>query len=86
MLEIQHRRKQSRRFLEFSILREGRKGTSRTTTLDCWRADFGQLRRWADRLPGKAVLKDKGVQEGWTLFMKEILKQAVPMCPKKSQQ
>ncbi|GAB0183186.1 hypothetical protein GRJ2_000783900 [Grus japonensis] len=45
-------------------------------------ADFGMFRRVVDRVPWEAVLKGKGVQEGWTFFKKEILKvqeQAVPM-------
>ncbi|KAK4824255.1 hypothetical protein QYF61_012521 [Mycteria americana] len=53
------------------------------------RADFGLFRRLVDRVPWEAVLKGKGVQEGWTFFKKEILKaqeQAVPMCQKTSRQ
>ena len=49
--------------------------------------DYGLLRRLVDRVPWEAVLKVKGVQEGWTFFKKEILKaqeQAVPMCWKTS--
>ena len=56
---------------------------SRTAVLDFWRADFGLFRRRVDRVPWEAVLKGKGVQEGWTFFKKEILKaqeQAIPMC------
>lgn len=36
-----------------------------------------------DTVPCDAVLKGRGVQEGWTLFKREILKaleQALPMC------
>ncbi|KAK4824877.1 hypothetical protein QYF61_021084 [Mycteria americana] len=53
------------------------------------RADFGLFRSLVDRVPWKAVLKGKGVQEGWTFFKKKILKaqeQAVPMCQKTSWQ
>ena len=60
---------------------------SRSAILDCLRADFGLFRRLVDRVPWEAVLKGKGVQEGWTFFKKEILKvqeQAVPMCRKTS--
>ena len=67
---------------EFSILGEVRRGASRTVTLDFQRADFGLFRGLVDRVPLEAVLKGKGVQEGWTFFKKEILKvqeQAVPM-------
>ena len=68
---------------EFWIQGEVRRGISRTAALDFWRADFGLFRRLVDRVPWEAVLKGKGVQEGWTFFKKEILKvqeQAVPMC------
>ncbi|KAF1425232.1 hypothetical protein FQV24_0000448, partial [Spheniscus mendiculus] len=75
--------------IEFSILREVRRGVSRTAPLDFRRADFGLLRGLIDRVPWEAVLKGKGVQEGWTFFKKEILKaqeQAVPICQKMRQQ
>ncbi|KAK4807752.1 hypothetical protein QYF61_023585 [Mycteria americana] len=68
---------------EVLILGEVRRGVSRTATLDFRRADFGLFRRLVDRVPWEAVLKGKGVREGWTFFKKEILKaqeQAVPMC------
>ncbi|KFQ28363.1 hypothetical protein N332_04074, partial [Mesitornis unicolor] len=57
-------------------------------TLDLWRADFGLFKGLVGRIPWEAVLKGKGVQEGWTLFKKELLKaqeQAVPVCRKMSQ-
>ncbi|GAB0183898.1 hypothetical protein GRJ2_000855100 [Grus japonensis] len=60
--------------IEFSILGEVRSEVSRTATLDFWRADFGLFRRLVDRVSWEAVLKGKGVQEGWTFFRKEILK------------
>ena len=69
--------------IEFSILGEVRRGVSRTATLGFQRAGFGLFRSLIDRVPWEAVLKGKGVQEGWTFFKKEILKvqeQAVPMC------
>jgi len=74
--------------MKFSILGEVRRGLSRTTTLHFQRADFGLLRSLVDRVPWEAVLKDKGIQEGWTLFKEEVLKvqeQAIPMCRKMSQ-
>jgi len=58
--------------IEFSILGEVRRRGSRTATLDIWRADFGPFRRLVDRVPWEAVLRGKGVQEGWTFFKKEI--------------
>ena len=74
--------------IEFLILGGVRRTAGRTATLDFQRADFGLFRSLVDRVPWEAVLKGKGVQEGWTsLFKKEILKvqeQAVPMCQKTS--
>ena len=52
------------------------------------RADFELFRTLVVRVPWEAVLKGRGVQEGWALFKKEILKaqeQTVPTCPKTSQ-
>ncbi|GAB0203778.1 hypothetical protein GRJ2_002843400 [Grus japonensis] len=75
--------------IEFLILGEVKRVASRNATSDFWRADFGLLRRLVGRVPWEAVLKGKGVQEGWTLVQKEILKaqeQAVPMCQKTSWQ
>ncbi|KAK4821662.1 LOW QUALITY PROTEIN: hypothetical protein QYF61_027130 [Mycteria americana] len=69
------------------ILGEVRSGIIRTATLDFQRADFGLFRRLVDRVPWEAVLKGKGVQEGWTFFKEEVLKaqdQAVPVCQKTS--
>ncbi|PKU32032.1 rna-directed dna polymerase from mobile element jockey-like [Limosa lapponica baueri] len=60
--------------IEFLIVREVRRGVSRTATLDFRRADFGLFRSLVDRVPWEAVLKGKGVQEGWTFFKKEVLK------------
>ena len=74
--------------VEFLILGELRRGVSRTATLDSRRAAFGLFRRLVERVPWEAVLKGKGVQEGWTFSKKEILQaqeQAIPMCRKTSQ-
>ena len=59
--------------IEFSILGMVRRGVIRTA-LDFQRADFCLFRRLVGRILWKAVLKAKGVQEGWTLFKEEILK------------
>ena len=43
------------------------------------------FRSLVNRVPWEAVLKGKGVQEGWTSFKKEISQaqeQAIPMCRK----
>ncbi|KAK4806242.1 LOW QUALITY PROTEIN: hypothetical protein QYF61_013386 [Mycteria americana] len=60
--------------IEFLILGELRRGVSRTAPLDFPRADFGLFRGLVDRVPWEAVLKGKGVQEGWTFFKNDILK------------
>ncbi|KAK4807164.1 hypothetical protein QYF61_024284 [Mycteria americana] len=73
--------------IEFLILGKVKRMVSRTATLDLRRADFGLFRGLVDRVPWEAVLKGKGVQEGWTFFKKEVLKaqeQAVPRCQKVS--
>ncbi|KAK4818853.1 hypothetical protein QYF61_020072 [Mycteria americana] len=67
--------------IEFLLLREVRRGVSRTATLEFRRVDFGLFRRLVDRVPWEAALTGKGVQEGWTFFKEEVLKaqeQAVP--------
>lgn len=46
---------------------------SRTSTLNFWRVDFDLLRRVVGGVPWEAVVKGKGVQEGRTLFKKDIL-------------
>jgi len=71
--------------IEFSVLGEVKRGVSKTTAMDFWRADFGLFRTLVDRLPWETVLKVKGVQVGCTFFKEEVLKaqeQAVPMCCK----
>ncbi|PKU30779.1 adaptin ear-binding coat-associated protein 1 [Limosa lapponica baueri] len=68
--------------IEFSILREARRGASRTASMDLRRADFGLFKSLLDRAPWEEPLKGKGVQEGWTCFKEEVLKaqeQAVPV-------
>ena len=59
--------------IEFSILRDARRGGSRTAILEFQRADFVLFRHLLDRIPWETVLKGIGVQEGWTLFKKEVL-------------
>lgn len=71
--------------VEFSILREDRKGASKTATLDFQRADFELFRTLVGEVPWDSVLKGKGVQEGWMLLKKEVLEtqeQAVFLCCK----
>ena len=54
--------------IEFSILREARRGLSRTDILDFQRADFVLFGHLLDRIPRETVLKGIGVQEGWAVF------------------
>lgn len=69
--------------IEFSIFGETRRGINKTSTLDFWRVDFGLFKRLIWRVPWETAFENKGVQEGWTYFKKEVLKaqeQTVPMC------
>ena len=73
--------------IEFLIVREVRRGVSRTTTLGFQRDDFGLFRILVDRVLWQADLKGKEVQQDSTLFKEEVLKvqgQAVLMCQKTS--
>ena len=51
--------------IKFSVRGEGKRGASKTTTMDFGRADFGLFRMLVDRVSGERVLKSKGVQAGW---------------------
>ena len=76
------------KMVEFSILGEVMRGTSKTAVLDFRRADFELFRTLVGRVPWEAVQKGRGVQEGWALLKKEILmaqERSVPTCPKTSQ-
>ena len=73
--------------VEFSIVAGVRRGNSKTATFDFQRAGFDLFRRLVGRVPGDSVLESKGVQDGWLLFKKEVLKaqeQAVPLSHKMS--
>jgi len=70
---------------EFSAQGEVKRGVSKSTTMDFWRADFGLFRTLVEGVLWERVLKGKGVQAGWTFFKDVVLKaqeQAVPMCCK----
>ena len=73
------------KIVEFCILGDIRRMNSKTAILNFQRADFEQFRTLAQRVPWDSVLKGKGVQEGWLLLKKEVLKaqeQAIPLCRK----
>ncbi|PKU47346.1 adaptin ear-binding coat-associated protein 1 [Limosa lapponica baueri] len=75
--------------VKFSIIREVRKGVSKTSTLDFWRVDFSLFRSLVGKVPWEAALKGKGVREGWVFFKEEVLKaqaQAIPVHYKASRQ
>lgn len=60
---------------------------SKTTTLVFQRVDFELFRTVVGTVPWDSVLKGRGVQEGWLLPKKEVLKwqeQAVLLCHKTS--
>ncbi|KAJ7428451.1 hypothetical protein WISP_01229 [Willisornis vidua] len=69
--------------IEFSILRDARRAINKPSTLDFQRADFGLFRRLIQSIAWKTTLENKGVQEGWMYFKKEVLsaqEQVVPVC------
>ena len=71
--------------VEFSILGDVRRVTSKTAILNFKRADFDLFRTLVARVTWELLLKDKGVQEARTLLKMEILEaqeQAVPECCK----
>ena len=75
--------------VEFSILGDVRRVTSKTAILNFQRADFDLFRMLVTQVPLESLLKGKVVQEAWMLLKMEILnakEQAVPECPKASRQ
>jgi len=75
------------KMLEFFVRGEVKTASTKNITMDFWRADFGLFRTLVERVPWERVLKNRGVQEGWTFFKEEVLKaqeQAVPMCHKRN--
>ncbi|XP_032304298.1 uncharacterized protein LOC116654245 [Coturnix japonica] len=75
--------------VDFSILGGAWRGNSKTATLDFWRVDFELFKRLVGGVPWHSVLASKGVQDGWLLFKKEVLRereQVVPLSCKMSQE
>nr|XP_048724541.1 RNA-binding motif, single-stranded-interacting protein 1 isoform X1 [Caretta caretta]XP_048724542.1 RNA-binding motif, single-stranded-interacting protein 1 isoform X1 [Caretta caretta]XP_048724543.1 RNA-binding motif, single-stranded-interacting protein 1 isoform X1 [Caretta caretta]XP_048724544.1 RNA-binding motif, single-stranded-interacting protein 1 isoform X1 [Caretta caretta] len=73
--------------VEFRILTQGRKVSSRIRTLDFRKADFDSLRERMARIPWRTNLKGKGVQESWLYFKESLLRlqgQTIPMSRKNS--
>jgi len=54
--------------VEFSILGDVRRVTSKTVILNFKRVDFDLFRTLVARVPWESLLKNKGVQEAWTLL------------------
>ncbi|XP_072186656.1 uncharacterized protein [Excalfactoria chinensis] len=73
--------------VEFSILGGAWRQNSKTATLDFRRADSDLFRRLIGAVPWRSVLANKGVQDGWSLLKKEVLKaqeRVVPLSRKMS--
>ncbi|CAM5113306.1 unnamed protein product [Natator depressus] len=73
--------------VEFRILTQGRKVSSRIRTLDFRKADFDSLRERMARIPWGTNMKGKGVQESWLYFKESLLRlqgQTIPMSRKNS--
>ncbi|CAM5117140.1 unnamed protein product [Natator depressus] len=73
--------------VEFRILTQGRKVSSRIRTLDFRKADFDSLRERMGRIPWETNMKGKGVQESWLYFKESLLRlqgQTIPMSRKNS--
>lgn len=73
--------------VEFSILGDVGRVTSRTAVLNFRRVGFDLFRSLVAGVPWVSLLKGKGVQEAWTLLKKEVSKaqeQAVPVSCKAS--
>ena len=60
--------------VEFSVLGDVRRVTSKSALLSLQRADFDLFRMLVAGVPWESLLKGKGVQEAWTLFKTEISK------------
>ncbi|CAM4612895.1 unnamed protein product [Lepidochelys olivacea] len=73
--------------VEFRILTQGRKVSSRIRTLDFRKADFDSLRERMARIPWENNMRGKGVQESWLYFKESLLRlqgQTIPMSRKNS--
>ena len=73
--------------VEFSILGDVRRVTSKTAVVNFQKVDFDLFRMLVAGVPWESFLKGKGVQEAWTLLKMKILRaqdQVVPECCKVS--
>ncbi|CAM4681894.1 unnamed protein product [Lepidochelys kempii] len=73
--------------VEFRILTQGRKESSRIRTLDFRKADFDFLRELMGKIPWENNMRGKRVQESWLYFKESLLRlqgQSILMCRKNS--
>ncbi|CAM5158164.1 unnamed protein product [Eretmochelys imbricata] len=73
--------------VEFRILTQGRKESSRIQTLDFRKTDFDSLRELLGKISWENNMRGKGVQESWLYFKESLLRlqgQNIPMCRKNS--
>ncbi|XP_073186763.1 uncharacterized protein [Lepidochelys kempii] len=73
--------------VEFRILTQGRKESSRIWTLDFRKADFDSLRELMGKIPWENNMRGEGVQESWLYFKESLLRlqrQTIQMCRKNS--
>ncbi|CAM5119753.1 unnamed protein product [Natator depressus] len=69
--------------VEFRILTQGRKESSRIQTLDFRKADFDSLRELLGRIPWENNMRGKEVQESWLCLKESLLRvqeQTIQMC------
>ncbi|CAM5130495.1 unnamed protein product, partial [Natator depressus] len=74
-------------WVEFRILTQGRKESSRIQTLDFRKADFDSLRELIGRIPWENNMTKEGVQDSRLYFKESLLRlqgQTIPMCRKNS--
>ena len=67
--------------LEFLISRETQTECNYTHMLDFLKANFNKLRTRISKVPWQEILTRKGVQEGWELLIKEIIKAQLQTIP-----
>ncbi|CAM2100783.1 unnamed protein product [Caretta caretta] len=71
--------------VDFRILTQERKESSRIRTLDFRKADFDSLMELMGRIPCENNMSGKGVQESWLYCKESLLRfqgQTIPMCRK----
>ena len=67
--------------LEFLISKEMKAECSHTLLLDFKKANFNSHRTRISKVPWQEILTKKGVQEGWEILKKEVLKAQLKTIP-----